>query len=271
MTFLHPWAIWIGIAATAAPVLVHWLTRPRPVRLPLSTLRFVREAVRQQRSWRRLRDFVLLALRTLAVLLLSLAVARPQWGRPLQIADLQGSNAVRVVVLDVSQSMAARVGAVEQIERARTVTANYLRYRPGLAANLILAGARPRGVFDGPSTNFDALREGLARCRALPERSDVNRALDMAARMFGARSPSDQRRRELVLVSDFQRSNWAKADFSPLPADTHIQFESTAPAEPPANLAILRVGGRRPAGKAPRSSMFRWPTIRRPPARSRWM
>ena len=46
------------------------------------------------------------------------------------------------------------------------------------------------------------------------------------------------------MVSDFQRSNWAKADFAPLPGDTHIQFESTAPAEPPANLAILRVGGR---------------------------
>jgi hypothetical protein len=104
-------------------------------------------------------------------------------------------------------------------------------------------------VFDCPSTNFDALREGLARCRALPERSDVNRALDMAARMLAPRSPSDQRRRELVLVSDFQRSNWAKADFSPLPADTHIQFESTAPAEPPANLAILRVGGRAAGGQ----------------------
>ena len=56
MTFLHPWAIVIGVAAAAAPVLIHWLTRPRPVRMPLSTLRFVREAVRQRRSWRRLRD-----------------------------------------------------------------------------------------------------------------------------------------------------------------------------------------------------------------------
>ncbi len=244
MTFLHPWAIWIGIAAAAIPVLIHWLTRPRPVRLPLSTVRFVREAVHEQRSWRRLRDFVLLALRTLAVLLIALCVARPQWGQPMQISDLQGSDAVRVVLLDVSQSMAARVGAVEQIERARTVAANYLRYRPGLSADLILAGARPRGVFDGPSTNFDALRDELARCRALPERVDVNRALEMASRMLAPASESDHRLRELVIVSDFQRSNWAKADFSPLPADTHIQLESTAPVEPPANLAILRVEGR---------------------------
>ena len=48
MTFLHPWAIWIGVAAASVPIVVHLLTRPRPMRMPLSTLRFVREAVRQR-------------------------------------------------------------------------------------------------------------------------------------------------------------------------------------------------------------------------------
>jgi hypothetical protein len=244
MTFLHPWAIVIGVVAAAGPVLIHWLTRPRPVRMPLSTLRFVREAVHQQKTWHRLRDYILLALRTLAVLAIALAVARPQFGRQAQVSDVQGSDAVRVVILDVSQSMAARVGAVEQLERARTVAANYLRYQPRLTANLILAGAQPRGVFDGPSTNFDALRDELAHCRTLPEQFDVNRALDSAARMLAPANDQDTRRRELVVVSDFQRTAWTRADFSPLPKDTHIQLESTAPAETPANLAILRVDGR---------------------------
>ena len=244
MTFLHPWALALGIAAATAPVLIHWLTRPRPLRMSLSTLRFVREAIRQRRSMSRLRDAILLMLRTLAVLLIALAAARPQWGQQRQLSDLQGRDAVRVVILDLSQSMAAREGAVEQIERARTVAAGYLRYRPGLAANLILAGAQPRAVFDGPSTNFEALRDELDRCRVLPERMDVNRALDVAARMLTPISENDERRRELVVVSDFQRSSWSKADFSPLPTETVIQLESTAPAEPPANLAILRVEGR---------------------------
>jgi hypothetical protein len=244
MTFLHPWAILIGVVAAAAPVLIHWLTRPRPVRLPLSTVRFVREAVHQQKTWHRLRDYVLLCLRTLAVLAIALAVARPQFGKQAQVSDTQGSDAVRVVILDVSQSMSARAGAVEQLERARTVAENYLRYRPGLAANLILAGAQPRGVFEGPSTNFDALRDELARCRPLPQRFDVNAALEMAARMLAPANENDDRRRELVVVSDFQRTAWAKADFGPLPKVTHIELKSTAPAEPPVNLAILRVEGR---------------------------
>ncbi len=244
MMFLHPWAIVIGLAAATGPIWIHWLTRPRPVRMPLSTLRFVREAVRQRRGWHRLRDLLLLSLRMLAVLLIALAFARPQYGQRLLVSGLQGGNAVRVVILDVSLSMAAREGAVEQMERARTAAANHLRYQPGLAANLILAGARPHGVFDGPSTNFDALRRELAGCRALPQRMDVNRALELAASMLATTAPSDRHRRELVVVSDFQRTTWAKADFSPLPADTQIQLESIAPAKPPENLAILRVEGR---------------------------
>ncbi|MEN6451186.1 MAG: BatA domain-containing protein, partial [Thermoguttaceae bacterium] len=241
MTFLHPWAIVIGVAAAAAPVLIHWLTSPRPTRMPLSTIRFLREAVHQRRSWRRLRDALLLAIRTLAILLIALAVARPQWGKPRQVSGLQQGSAVRVVLLDLSQSMAARSGAVELSERARTVAAEYLRYRPGLAADLILAAARPQAAFDAASTNFDALRDELSRCRVLPQRLDVNRALDLAARILAPTGPNDHRRRELVLVSDFQRSSWGGANFSPLPADTHIQFESVAPAQPLANVAILRV------------------------------
>ena len=49
-------------------------------------------------------------------------------------------------------------------------------------------------------------------------------------------------RRELVIISDFQRSNWAAVDFAVLPEDTLIQLESVAPPEPLANLAVLRVG-----------------------------
>src|SRR5216110_787126 len=49
-------------------------------------------------------------------------------------------------------------------------------------------------------------------------------------------------RRELVIVSDLQRSNWASADFAALPDDTLIQVESVAPLLPLGNLAVLRAG-----------------------------
>ena len=243
MTFLHPLAMWLGVFAAAGPVVIHLLTRPKPTRMPLSTLRFVREAIQQRRSRSRLRDWLILALRTLAILLLAMAVARPQWGQRLPITGEDEGDAVRVVLLDVSQSMAMTDQGMEAIQRARTVAADFLRYRPGLRANLIVAAADARPVFDGPSTNFDALRDELAKCSALPQRFDVKRAIEAAARILAPTSKQDTRRRELVVVSDFQRDSWAGADFSLLPVDTQIQLESVAPAKPPGNLAILRVEG----------------------------
>src|SRR5690242_9395924 len=132
MVFLHTWAIFAGVAAVGLPLLVHWLTRPRPRRLPLSTIRFLREAVQQKRARHRLRDLIILALRALAVLLLGWAFARPLIGsRPL-VSAADASDAVRVVILDQSQSMAAISHGVAAFERARPVAARYLAYRPGL-------------------------------------------------------------------------------------------------------------------------------------------
>ena len=175
-SFVHPGFLALGAVAAAVPIIVHLLTRPRPVRLPLSTLRFVREAIRQRRSRHRLRDLLVLAARTAAILLLALALARPQWGDRAVVADGGDGQLVRVVVLDTSQSMAAVYQGMPAIERARAVAARYLRYRPGLQANLILAAAQPQAVFERASTNFSALHERLAQCCSL--RGEHDQALD---------------------------------------------------------------------------------------------
>ena len=241
MTFLHPWAIWIGLFGAGLPMAIHFLTRPRPVRIPLSTFRFVREAIQQRRTRHRLRDVILLALRTLAVLLLGLAVSRPRFSEeqtvPAGLSD--AGNVVRVVVLDVSQSMAATDRGIDAIQRARTAAARRLSYRPGLRVNLVLAAASPRAVFQEPSTNFDLLRAELAAATVLPQRFDVARTLDLVAPMLAPTSETDRRRFELIVVSDFQRANWAAADFPVLPRNTEIQLESVAPPSVLSNLAIL--------------------------------
>lgn len=249
--FIHPWLIVLGVLAAGLPVLVHWLTRPRPVTFALSTLRFVREVVEQRRARHRLRDFLVLALRTLAVLLLAAAIARPIL-RPRELAAVdEDADALRVVILDVSQSMAAQSRGVRAFERARPLALDHLEYRPGLKVNLIFAGARPSSLFQYPSTNFAALREGLADVAVRPERLNVQSALNLAADMLDAPGASESLQRELIVVSEFQRSNWADADFSALPENTSIRLESVATEQPPANVAIVDVNirGRAEVGK----------------------
>src|SRR5688572_3290947 len=238
MNLLHPWALAIGAAAVALPILIHWLTRPRPVTVPLSTLRFVREAVQQRRARHRLRDWIVLLLRAAAVALLAFAFARPLIGAKALVADAPG-EAVRVVILDRSQSMAAVANGVAAFERARPAAGKHLSYSPGRRVNLILAGAKPAAVFQSPSSNFGAIQEALAAAKPLPEGLNLKAALERAGEMLG-RAPKEARK-ELVVISDFQRANWAAADFSSLPKETLIQFESAAPKDVPANLAVLKV------------------------------
>lgn len=238
MVLLHPWALFAGLAV-GLPLLIHWLTRPRPVRLSLSTIRFVREAIQQRRARHRLRDVLLLLLRIAAVALLAFAFARPLTGaKPLVPADASGGGA-RVVLLDQSLGMAEVFQGATAFDRARATAAKYLGYAPDARVNLILAAAKPRAAVERLTTNFGALRDELAAAQPLPQRLDCAAAINLAAELL-ASGPKGQRR-ELVIVSNFQRSHWAAADFSPLPRETLIQLESVAPAQTPANVGILRV------------------------------
>ena len=238
--FTNSWAIALGIAAVCVPFLVHWLTKPRPVRLPISTIRFVREAVQQRRARHRLRDIIVLTLRTLAILLLAAAIARPLIGTKISAQEDSDADTVRIVILDVSQSMSASERGIELFERARPLAGKLLEYRSGLRANLILAAAQPQTTFDTPTTNLGALQETLADAVVQSERLQIQPALNRAADLF-SRAAESGVRRELIVISDFQRTNWAAADFSVLPADTEIQLNAIAPEQTSANLAILNV------------------------------
>jgi hypothetical protein len=260
MTFLHPWALVAGALAVGLPLAIHWLTRPRPVRLPLSTIRFVMEAVQQRRARYRLRDFIILALRALAVALIAYAFARPLTGSaPLVLAESSGDT-TRIVILDRSQSMAAGSRGIVAFERARPLAAKYLSGGAGARGNLILAGAKPQAAFERVSSNFAAMREELATAKPRGERLNLQAAVNLAAEMLSAGGEAG-RKKELVVISDFQRADpaagggsnnsgggvWASVDFSALPKDTAVQLESVAPKDVPANLGVLRVAA---AGRA---------------------
>jgi Aerotolerance regulator N-terminal/von Willebrand factor type A domain len=74
--FLHP-AYLLGLVAAALPVLIHLLNRRRLKRIRFPAVRFILLSQRRISRTYRLRHWILLALRTLAVLLLVLLLANP--------------------------------------------------------------------------------------------------------------------------------------------------------------------------------------------------
>ncbi|MEX2216043.1 MAG: BatA and WFA domain-containing protein [Phycisphaeraceae bacterium] len=237
MNFVHPVMLAAG-AAVVLPLIIHWMTRPRPVRLSLSTIRFVLQAVQQKRARYRLRDFLVLFLRAVAIALLVYAFARPVTSEKPLVSPSESGEGVRVIIVDASASMGSVSRGVSLFEKARPLAAQYLPTGGGMKLNVILAGATPHALFDAPGSNSGALREELGKAQPRPQRLAAQAAVNLAAQMLAKSAP--ELKRELVIISDFQRSNWSAVDFEPLPKDTKIELKSVAEGDRP-NLGLLRV------------------------------
>src|ERR1043165_5719010 len=103
MTFLQPFVLW-GLPLILLPVLIHLLNRMRHRPQPWAAMRFLISATRSSISNAKLRQWLILLLRVLAVLMLVLFLSRPLAGGWLGWA-LSSAPEVILVLLDRSASM----------------------------------------------------------------------------------------------------------------------------------------------------------------------
>ena len=76
MNFLFP-AFLLAAAAVAIPILLHFRRQPPQKAVPFSSLMFLEQTPVAPRTRRKLEDWLLLALRCLALVLLALMFSRP--------------------------------------------------------------------------------------------------------------------------------------------------------------------------------------------------
>src|SRR5690606_4813838 len=109
-----------GALAALIPIIVHLIQRRRPRPHPFAAIELVRRS--QQRNVRRLRlrRLLLLAARTLILLAIPLALARPQFSEAGEVAEASARGpAATAIVVDASFSMRWRTGSASLFERAR--------------------------------------------------------------------------------------------------------------------------------------------------------
>ncbi|WP_243663466.1 BatA domain-containing protein, partial [Rhodothermus marinus] len=122
MTFLNPLAL-LALAAAAIPVLIHLFHFRRPQRVAFSSLAFLKELQQTALQRLRIRQWLLLLLRTLALVCLVLAFARPVLRGPLASWAGGGTATVVGLVVDNSPSMAVRDAGGAYFAQARTIAA----------------------------------------------------------------------------------------------------------------------------------------------------
>src|SRR2546427_4626769 len=115
--FTNSWML-AGLAALAIPVLIHLLLKRKKKRLRFSTLQFLFRHDQQSSKLRKLKHWLLLALRLLIFTLLVLAFARPY--RPQSAAAAAARKRRQAIsVLDRSASMQAGAAAGDRWRQAR--------------------------------------------------------------------------------------------------------------------------------------------------------
>ena len=204
--FGSPWLLW-GVGLAGAPLVIHLLYRRRFRETPWAAMRFLLEAARKNARRLQVEQWLLLALRTLILLVAVLALAEPHL-RQAGAVFQAGLPTHRIVVVDASASM----GAVDQdqplFENARRLAREVLdQSRPGDAVNLVrLSALPPRVIVQTPSFNADSVRSEIDRLELSATPAAVAAALEETLPLLQA--VPEISRKQVYLISDFQRASW---------------------------------------------------------------
>jgi hypothetical protein len=205
MTFLNPVA-WIGLVAIAAPMLIHLLGRRPARRQKFPTLRFLPGAPHVPVRRGRLHDLLLLLVRAGIFAAVVAALAQPVFLTSAR-RDTAETTLARVIVVDTSASMD--------------------RLTP--AGDAAVAAARRVGDTLAAEALFARVVETESPRVALP-----------GALAWVAAHPG---RREIVVVSDFERDALEPPDLIRVPPAIGLRFvpveaATAAPPAPPAGVAL---------------------------------
>lgn len=206
-SFASPWLLW-GLALGAAPIVIHLLNRRKFKETQWAAMRFLLEAVRKHSRRLRIEQLVLLAVRTLLLVLLVSALAQPlveQLG-----AFFQPSQpAHKIIVIDASLSMGLQVREQTLFDRARDVAGRIAEAaRQGDAFNLVrLSNIPPAAIVPTPAFQPAKVVEEIEQMQLPHGRGNLLPCLARAADLLKAAPELPQK--EVFIVSDFQRATWA--------------------------------------------------------------
>lgn len=214
-SLLAPWFL-LGLGAISVPILVHMIQKERKEVIQFPSLMFLRRIPYQSTRRQKIRHWPLLLLRLLVLLLLIFAFTRPFFLREGGLfAAAQNAGKDVAILLDRSYSMGygdrwqravdsakAAVDALGGDDRGMVV---YFGGEATVAAPLTSSKAGLHAAIDSAQPSSEATRYDVA-FRAVQ-------------RVFG---DTARPHREVVLISDYQRSGWGQRELAPLALNTTL-------------------------------------------------
>lgn len=246
MVFLNPLFLY-GLSAASLPIIVHLISGKRAKLHKFSAVKYV--LLSRERVARRykLKQWLLLALRTAAIAVLALALGHPVLVSEEGLFAFKGPARAKVLILDNSMSMGYRDADGDRLTKAKTIATKFIAaMRPEDKAAIITAFA-PRSD-EALSGKLPQLTGEKGRLRAILDavepsygRADFIKAFAMARKVL-ASAPSHLK--EIVVISDLYDPGWERFLPSHLEGadpNTTVRLLKLRGSEPIRNLALKEV------------------------------
>jgi hypothetical protein len=195
VTVLSPLFLLQGLGA-AIPIVLHLLRRRIGVRIDFPALRYLLRAEQENRRTMRLRNLLLMLVRVVAVLLLSIAAARP-------IGRWMGAGhapAAIVLLIDNTMSSGVVIDGRSVLDRFKSAASDVLATTTaGDRAWLVTADG---GVAGG---TIGSVRDAIARLTPSSADADLPAALRRAE---GLAHSASETGRVVLVFTDGQRTSW---------------------------------------------------------------
>jgi hypothetical protein len=206
--FLNPVILAVAGAAVLLPLLIHIFNRQKVKEIFFSSLLFLRSLEKTRMRRVKIKEYLLLIIRTLIILLVVAAFARPA---------IRGGFATRVgahaktsvvILLDNSYSMGYETKDGSLFDLAKTRSKRILgQLKEGDEASLILFASQPVLVNGQPTRDFRNLVSHLDQEAQLSaEHTDVGAAVKAALEILEA---SKNLNREIYLITDMDEYGWS--------------------------------------------------------------
>jgi hypothetical protein len=205
LEFANP-GLLAGMAAASIPILIHLLNRRKFRELQWAAMQFLLAAIRKNQRRIRIEQWLLLAIRTLLVLAVVAAMAKPfleSFGNV-----ISGRRTHRVLVLDGSLSMGYSSSGISRFDQAKALAAQIAKdSRQGDAISLVLMSQPPRVIIGDPSPNLTEVQKEIAELSLPQGGTDLAATFETIGRVLDV-SPIPQK--EIIFLTDMQKTSWSK-------------------------------------------------------------
>jgi hypothetical protein len=231
--FLAP-LFFVALAGLAIPVLLHLTQREKKQIIRFPSLMFVRRIPYQSVRRRKIQHWLLLLVRVAALALIIFAFARP-FIRQSSMPLVPGAGARELVVLlDTSYSM----GFGDRWERARAAAHEQVNRLSGTDRGSVVYFSSGAEIAVRASMDRSPLAAAVAAAKPGSGATRYAPALKVAG---GIIAESTLPRREVVLISDFQRNGWRGEEGVRLPQGTVLTPVPITGSEDQVNVSVTAV------------------------------